>query len=172
MCLPPASICVAVCQRLHVFVCVYAYFFLDIVLCVYPSVHSLSPSLLPSVPLIPECVTNGRSRCSALLCSASGDPSSVCVCVHEHVCVCIYSSHGGLRSCEKEAVQDAILQKGREGRGAVRRRYPPLAACSWASPGHRTSLYHAPPGPLELYCPAVSHPPFLHSLFSLSLVNS
>lgn len=48
--------------------------------CVYPSVHSLSPSLLPSVPLIPECVTNGRSRCSALLCSSPGESSSVCVC--------------------------------------------------------------------------------------------
>lgn len=104
-----------------------------------------------------------------LLCFAPplGTPLQ-CVCVHEHVCVCIYSSHGGLRSCEKEAVQDAILQKGREGRGAVRRRYPPLAACSWASPGHRTSLYHAPPGPLELYCPAVSHPLFALTFLSAS----
>lgn len=84
-----------------------------------------------------------------LLCSAPplGTPLQ-CVCVY----VCMYSSHGGFRSCEKGAVQDAVLQKGREGRGAVGRRHQPLAACSWASPGHRTSLYHAPPGPQELHC--------------------
>lgn len=89
--------------------------------CVDPSVHSLSPSLLPSVPLIPECVTNGRSRCSALLCSSPGDPSSMCAlaCAHVCMCMCTYSSHGGFRICEKGAVQDPVLQKGREGRGAV-----------------------------------------------------
>ena len=71
------------------FVYVYAYYFLDgYFACVYPSVHSLSPSLLPSVPLIPECVTNGRSRCSALLCSSPGDSSSVCVC---GTCVCVHA---------------------------------------------------------------------------------
>lgn len=89
--------------HLSVFVYVYAYYFLDIV-CVYPYVHSLSlsSSLLPSVPLIPECVTNGRSRCSALLCSITGDFSSVCVhgCVRECMCICVYSSHGGFRSCD------------------------------------------------------------------------
>lgn len=80
-----ARACVCVC--LCIFLSGYS-------VCVYPSAHSLSPSLLPSVPLIPECVTNGRSRCSALLCSASGDPSSVCVCAWACVRVHIFLSWG------------------------------------------------------------------------------
>lgn len=89
---------VAVCLDLHVFVYVYAYYSLHIVCVPYPSVHSLSPSLLPSVPLIPECVTNGRSRCSALLCSSPGDSSSASA--HMCACVCMYFPPGGFRSCE------------------------------------------------------------------------
>lgn len=87
--LPCVSACMCLCMFMHIT------FWMDIVcmcvcVCVYPSVHSLSPSLLPSVPLIPECVTNGRSRCSALLRSAPGDPSSVCV----RVCVHVFLSWG------------------------------------------------------------------------------
>lgn len=137
------------------------------IMCVCPSVHSLSPSLLPSVPLIPECVTNGRSRCSAVLHSASGDPSSVCV--RACACVCMSASHWGFRSCEKGAVQDAVLQKGREGMEAVGRRYPPLAACSWASPGHRNPML---PQDLRSLFASLYLPSFSLSFFSLSLVKS
>lgn len=112
----------------HVLVCVYAYYVLDlcVFLCVCPSVRSPSLRLLPSVPLIPECVSNGRSRCSALLDSAPRESSSVCVCVS----VGMSFSHGGFRSSEWGAVQDLTLQKGREGKAAPGWRYPPLAACS------------------------------------------
>lgn len=70
-----------------------------------------------------------------LLCSAPslGTPLH-CVCLCVCVCMCMSSSHGGFRSCEKGAVQDPVLQKGREGRGAVGRRYPPLTACSFGLP--------------------------------------
>lgn len=158
--LPFVSGCLCLCTFMHIT------FWVDIV-CVSVPVCILSPSLLPSVPLIPECVTNGRSRCSALLHSASGDPSSVCV--RACVSVCMYASHWGFRSCEKGAVQDAVLQKGREGREAVGRSYPPPEACSWAFRGHRTPML---PRDLRSLIASLHLPSFTFSLFSPSFVKS
>lgn len=87
--------------------------------CAFPSVHSLPPSLLPSVPLIPECVTNGRSRCSALLCLFPGDSSSVCayVCMYMCVCTCAcFPLMGGLVALRRGLSRiPSSRREGREG---------------------------------------------------------
>lgn len=71
------------CVHSIVYVCECLLFIIFCVECISasPSVHSL----LPSVPLIPECATNGRSRCSALLLVSPGIISLACMCVCSHV---------------------------------------------------------------------------------------
>lgn len=67
-------------------------------LCVFMQItfwmlSAASLSVSPAVcALILQCVSNGRSRCSALLSSAPWDSSSMCACT--------YSSHQGFRSSE------------------------------------------------------------------------
>lgn len=96
--------------------------------CVHPSVHSPSPCLLPSVPLIPECVSNGRSRCSAPLRSA---PRGLLF----HVCVHVLLSLGGLGAVSEGAVQDPVLQKERGERYAGGTRLSQLALRHPLGPG-------------------------------------
>ena len=128
---------------------------------VYPSVHSLSPSLLPSVPLIPECVTNGRSRCSALLCSSPRDPSSVYMCV----CVCVWACAriplmGGLELWVGGCA-GSHPPEGKGGKGSSMQEVPASRSLLSGFPWAQDPLYHFPPGLEEPHCLSLSpSPPF------------
>lgn len=86
----------------------------------------LSLSLSPSVPLIPERVTNGRSRCCALLCPPPRERSSVCVCTYS-------LSWGGLGSLRRGLSK--MLLSRREGRVSAR----------WGGGTHLSQLALRPP---------------------------